>query len=270
MVSVVIPAYGHAPYLPEAVHSALRAREVREILLVDDGSSDGTAEVVERLARAHPGRVRDLGNREGTNRGAHARLNELVEAASEEWVAVLNSDDVFLPGRFGVIERFLGESVSFLCGDLLILDEEGAVIGRKRGALDPEYPFPSEEAVVRKVREGELLELLASQNFVATTSNMVFRKALHERVGGFRAFRYVHDWDFALRASALGGGRYVPHFLTAYRLHGGNTIRDAGAGTAGEVRAMLRSFFEDFPELRERAAVERALRSNRYLDPGAR
>ena len=71
------------------------------------------------------------------------------------------------------------------------------------------------------------MDLLDEQNYLITTSNMVFRKSLHARVGGFRPYRYVHDWDFALRAMLLGRGAYIRRFLTAYRIHSHNTILES-------------------------------------------
>jgi hypothetical protein len=95
---------------------------------------------------------------------------------------------------------------------------------------------------------------------------MVFTRSLHAEIGGFRALRYVHDWDFALRAAARGGVRVLPQFLSSYRVHAANTIKEARSGVAGEVRALLRDFLVDFPQFRDDARVIAGLRGNRYLD----
>ncbi|MGA2214369.1 MAG: glycosyltransferase family 2 protein, partial [Bryobacteraceae bacterium] len=104
MFSVVIPIYNHAKFVRQAIWSALRSPLVKEILVVDDGSKDGSHEIAAGLAAAHS-RVRDLTPPSGGNRGAPERLNELVERAQCEWIAVLNSDDVFVSGRFEAIVR---------------------------------------------------------------------------------------------------------------------------------------------------------------------
>jgi hypothetical protein len=67
----------------------------------------------------------------------------------------------------------------------------------------------------------------------------VFRKSLHARLGGFRPYRYVHDWDFALRAMQLGRAAYIRRFLTAYRIHSGNTIQENEVKARAETKAML-------------------------------
>jgi len=269
MYSVVIPVHDHAPYLAAAVASALRSPLASEILLVDDGSRDGSAELVDRLAHGHPTRIRDLGSGESSNRGAPERLNQLVGAAREDWVAVLNSDDAFLPGRLETIQRSCGgNGGSFVYGHLLVADERGRIIGSKRSALHPEFPFPPAFDPEAMLKRGDHSELLANQNIVATTSNMVFTKRLHGEVGGFRDLRFVHDWDFALRASLLGQMVYLPQFLTLYRMHPSNTIKAPLANVAAEVLTFVRAILADFPELEAAPRFQAALQGNRYLELG--
>ncbi|MGQ9368524.1 glycosyltransferase family 2 protein [Azospirillum sp. ST 5-10] len=266
MFSVVIPVYNHRPYVLDGLVSALRSRLVSEVLVVDDGSRDGSAAFLERIAAPHGARVRDLTPPGGGNAGAHARLNQLVAAAAQPWIAVLNSDDAFLPDRFATAAmRVRRSAVDFVSGHILIMDEEGRPLGRKRGPLDPEYPFPPGLDVARLLAAGDLLPLLACQNFLATTSNMMFTKALWERVGGFADHRYVHDWDFALRAVALGTPAYVPLYLTRYRVHRANTISESTERVDRETTAVFQRFLADFPGLAARPEVAAALAGNRHV-----
>lgn len=268
MFSVVIPVYNHRPYVAEGLVSALRSRLVTEILVVDDGSRDGSAALLERLAAPHGGRVRNLTPPEGGNAGAHNRLNQLVEAASQPWIAVLNSDDAFLPERFAVAAmRVRKTAIDFLTGHILIMDEDGRPLGRKRGPLSPEFPFPAELDVSGLMAAGDLLPLLANQNIIATTSNMMFTKALWQRIGGFADYRYVHDWDFALRAIALGTPAYLPLYLTRYRVHISNTIRESTEAVDRETTKVFQCFFKDFPELAARPEVKLAISGNQHLLP---
>jgi glycosyltransferase involved in cell wall biosynthesis len=267
MFSVLVPVFEHAGYVTEAVISALRSPLVGEVLLCDDGSTDGSREVVARLAASHARRVRDLSDAMGgRNLGAAARLNQLARAAHGDWLAVLNSDDRFVPGRFEAVEVHVRRGdISFVFGHLLVMDERGRVTGTKKGILQPEYPFPSGIDVETEAARGEVLDLLASQNFIATTSNMVFTRALYERVGGFREFRYVHDWDFALRAALLGRARCIPQFLAIYRDHPRNTIKTRWASVSEEVRRVFGDLLAEFPELRDREGFRAALLGNGYL-----
>jgi glycosyltransferase involved in cell wall biosynthesis len=240
MFSVAIPIYNHAKFVRQAIWSALRCPLVQEILIVDDGSSDGSEKIAASLAMEHSGRVRNLTPPTGRNRGAHNRLNELVEQSQCEWVAVLNSDDAFVSGRFESIARDPAfPDCDFAFGNVLFMDERGALTGAKRGPLDFRVLSLPSFDLLRMVAERRFAELMCEQNYLITTSNMVFRKSLHARLGGFRPYRYVHDWDFALRAMQLGRAAYIRRFLTAYRIHSGNTIQENEVKARAETKAML-------------------------------
>jgi Glycosyl transferase family 2 len=209
-------------------------------------------------------RVRDLSEREPKNCGTHCRLNQLVKEARNDWVAVLNSDDLFVAGRFETIAaRCRRSEVDFIWGHLLIIDAEGDPIGMKRGLLEPEYLLPTELAAAWQ--DEELSDILASQNCIATTSNMVFKRSLHQRIGGFVNLRNCHDWAFALWAGVVGKPLYLPHFLSAYRVHGSNTISNNRTMSAPEVRVIFDRFQNRFPEFAARRRFQEWLATNRYL-----
>jgi glycosyltransferase involved in cell wall biosynthesis len=267
MFSALIPVYNHAEYVAAAVTSAIRSTLVSEILLVDDGSRDRSREIVSCLSRSMPSRIRDLTSTIKDNRGAHERLNQLVGAAQNEWVAILNSDDMFVPGRFETILACMkaDRKCDFIYGHLLIVNADGVVIGTKRGLEEPEYPHPFTGWSHADLALLPLNDLLANQNFIATTSNMIFKRSLHRRIGGFAPFRYAHDWAFALRAGVVGTPLYLPHFLTKYRVHSNNTIRAKKEEITAEVRVLFERFVAEYPDCMRRPAFRRALKENRYL-----
>lgn len=105
-VSVIIPVYNAAPFLEKAVESVLAQPEVREVLLVEDGSKDNSLSICETLVKRH-GRIRLLRHPNGENRGAGASRNLGIREASFPYIAFLDADDEYLPGRFkGVGEIF--------------------------------------------------------------------------------------------------------------------------------------------------------------------
>ena len=265
MFSVVIPIYNHARFLDEVVRSALRSPLVSEVLLLDDGSTDSSARTAAYLATTDR-RVRNLTPPGGQNRGAHYRLNELVDAARCDWIAVLNSDDFFVAGRF---ERMVADTSfarsDFVFGNILLMNEQGRLIGAKRGPFDTRTPFPASFDVAAMVNSGQLLELLSHQNFLGSTSNMVFSKKLHARVGGFYSYRYVHDWDFGIRAIAVGRPFYFQRFITTYRLHAGNTIAENTAKVNMESKDLLDRFVHDFPGISSRDLFRAGMELNPNL-----
>jgi GT2 family glycosyltransferase len=241
---------------------------VKEVLIADDGSTDGSRELIEGYVTGLSNKIRYIQDKAPLNIGAHARLNQLCKLATQPWIAVLNSDDEFGGGRFvnvAPLSKMYKNNAFF--GRIIIVDSYGREIGHKNPGQDLQFDVP--DSVRRSIgKEGfDWLHILLSQNVVATTSNLVFTKALFERIGGFRDYRYIHDWDFALRAAFLGELRCNPAMTTYYRLHGSNTIKEDGSKVDAEARKMFEQIFLEFKEsekLRDRV-VEEMLKSNQYL-----
>lgn len=99
MISVVIPTYNRKDYIERAILSVLnQTRQASEILVVDDASTDGTDQVMEHIISRFP----DAGIqflRSADNRGAQAVRNHGIRAARGEWIALLDSDDEWLPNH---------------------------------------------------------------------------------------------------------------------------------------------------------------------------
>lgn len=98
-VSVVVPVHNAERFIEAALRSALAEPEVGEVLVIDDGSSDRSREISERLAAAEP-RVRLLQHPDGRNHGASASRNLGIRSANLPFIAFLDADDRYLPGRF--------------------------------------------------------------------------------------------------------------------------------------------------------------------------
>ena len=265
MFSVVIPVYNHKPFVEEAVASAAGSELVTEILLVDDMSSDGSAELIERFPRRFGPRIRILRDTHRANKGAHQRLNQLCATAVSPWISILNSDDVCTPDRFALAREMAARGCSFITGAATLIDDRGAVIGAKRGNLDPDYPLPAELESADLNAELNLLRVLCSENILLTTSNMIFTKDLFQKLDGFRDLRYCHDWDFALRACLIGrpGFSHLP--LTCYRIHPANTIQEPTPHVDGEVIRLFSRLFEAYPWITEDRVAVAALKGNRHL-----
>lgn len=266
MFSALIPVFNHERYIYEAIHSCIVDALVTEILIVDDASHDRSVEIIESFSE-HP-KVRILDNG-GMNKGAHNRINQLCRAATNDWLAVLNSDDAFVPHRFQLARQIIREvDPALITGSISIMDEGSKIIGRKRGPADPEYAFP--KGLKDGRHQSSFLAMLLNQNFVATTSNMIFSRQLFEKLGGFRDYRYIHDWDFALRAYVTDVCHFSPAALTKYRVHSNNTIKENPLFVDGEITRMFADLFLEFgPKLKgQQPAI--ALRGNTHLDFGAR
>jgi len=213
--SVIVPLYNHARYVVDAVRSALDQGSVlREVVVVDDGSTDSSAETLLAACRGDPRLV----FWSQPNRGAHAAINAGLLRATGEVLAILNSDDVYAPGRLGRLVAVLDAEpeTDLVATGLRFIDADGSAVA------NPWY-----EEVLRFLHaSGDLGTALVNGNFVMTTSNLAFRRGLLERTGLFAPLRYAHDLDFMLRALALGHRFAVltDEPLLSYRLHAANTI----------------------------------------------
>jgi len=98
-VSVIIPVYKAEAFVEKAVRSALSHPEVKEILLVEDGSADGSLDVCKQLAQNHV-EVQVLQHPHGINKGAGASRNLGIKNATQEYIAFLDADDYYTAIRF--------------------------------------------------------------------------------------------------------------------------------------------------------------------------
>ena len=140
MASVIIPSFNHAQFIEEAVRSVLcQTHELLELIIVDDGSTDDSVEVLRGIRDPRMRIVRQQ------NQGAHAAINNGFALATSEILCILNSDDTFHPRR---IERALKvfreePDAKLVCSWINTVDTSGKSLGIKRGWLDAEpWPLP--------------------------------------------------------------------------------------------------------------------------------
>ncbi len=237
-VSVVMPVFDHARFLPRTL-ATLRAqtRLPDELVVVDDGSSDGSAEVVAAFARTAPFPVTLLRQ---PNAGAGRALNRGLALARGKTIALLNSDDGYAPERLERMCAALAPGVALAFSGVALIDDEdrpadGAYARLLRQRIDEAEAGPG------------LLRALVRHNVAMSTGNLVFRRALLAQTGGFAPLVVCHDWDFVLAASYATRFAFVREPLYRYRLHDANTF--AGRRVAGilEGERVLDAFFAQVP-----------------------
>jgi glycosyltransferase involved in cell wall biosynthesis len=207
-VSVVVPTRNRAELLPLTLRSALLQRDVElEVIVVDDGSDDDTANVV---ASIDDPRVRLV--RHDHPRGVSAARNSGIAAARGRWLALLDDDDVWAPDKLTsqLAAARQDKRAWVYTGDVSV-DGELQVTG---GA--PPHTPP------------QVMEALRRHNAVpAGASNVVATADLFSRAGRFDPDLHNNeDWDMWLRLASHGPPACVPRPLVAYRLHPGNTSRN--------------------------------------------
>jgi glycosyltransferase involved in cell wall biosynthesis len=235
-VSVVIPSYNHARFLQEAIGS-VQAQTLSdlEIIVIDDGSTDGSFDLVQNLATED----RRIVALRQANAGSHATINRGVRMARAPWIAILNSDDRWAPNR---LEKMLAAAEStgaqFLFSDMQLIGGDG------RAIKDPHHWWNATIDTYRaRVRDHGLADGLLYGNLTVSTSNFLFRQELFQEIGPFRHFRYNLDWDFALRCILHCPDQCLylaDDKLLDYRLHGDNTILQGMPGAAVEATQIQR------------------------------
>jgi len=203
LVSAVIPTYNHAALAPDAVESALAQTWPRvEVIVVDDGSTDDT---LARLAR-FGGRITVLRQE---HRGPAVARNAGIRASRGEWIAFLDSDDLWMPEKIArcvaALEGAPNAGVAYTAVRIHELDT-----GRR-------YPLP------QYTMSGNLARDLFLECKGVNTSTLVVRRAALDKVGLFdEEFFRAQDWDLMVRLAEQYGYVHVPEILTDRRLHAGS------------------------------------------------
>jgi hypothetical protein len=203
-VSVLMPVRNGERFLAEAVESVLgQSFSDLELVVVDDGSTDSTPEILGEIARSDS---RVVVHRRQPGRNLAEVLNLAAELSRAPLLARLDADDVALPERLRLQVEFLDAhpEVALLGGQALMIDEAGREFGRA------EYPL----------HDDELKQALQTGNPFVHPAVAIRRQAF-EAVDGYRVdFDYAEDLDLWLR---LAEGRQVanlPEVLVRYRIHG--------------------------------------------------
>lgn len=257
LCSVVVPVYNHAAFIEEALLTCQQPG-VAEIIAIDDGSTDDSASVLNEMKQRIP-TLRVLASG-GENSGAPARLNQLISTARHETIAVLNSDDGFAEGRIHRMLRRMSSDCQFVAGGVEVFNADGVirnVLAADLGGF-PESAYCRAQGIDISRGGEELIRALLVRNFLLTTSNLVFSKTLFQSIGGFRDYRFVHDWDFSLRALLAGNGCFVDTICTRYRVHARNTIAVQWKTVQEESTRMFRQLLKEHPVI-DRIADSRAL-----------
>ena len=202
-VSVLMPVYNAEPYLAEAVESIQGQTFADfEFLIVDDGSTDRSHDLLERYA-ASDARLR-LTSRPNT--GYTVALNELLRSATGEFVARMDADDVALPQRLARQVDYLRAHHDVVCVGTAVHLIDGA--GR---FLRDGHPGMDHEAIQRLALAGDC---------PLNHPSVMMRRAAVEGVGGYHAeFEPAEDLDLWLRLGEVGRLTNLPEVLMKYRQH---------------------------------------------------
>ena len=201
MVSVIVPVYNGERYLGSALQSIFEQDyHPFEVIVVDDGSVDGSADV----AKSFDG-IRYIYQ---TNQGNAAALNAGIEAAQGEFIAFLDADDMWVPNKLRLQVGYLIEQPDI-----------GCTIGRMQNFLDPGV-----------TESPQTKSVLLDREYIGLMT-LVTRKTVFEHVGGFDpSYRIGADCDWVIRARDAGIViEVLPEILLHRRIHDSNLSSDIPA-----------------------------------------
>ena len=208
-MSVIIPTYNRAKYIAETIESVLSQTYTNlEIIVIDDGSTDNTKEVVSKYVP----RIQYVW-KENSERGASRNYG--LQLAKGEFISFLDSDDLWLPNKIeedlNVFEKYPSASVVY--SDVILIDSAGKYL----------------KPLKRKSYSGRVTERLLQGNFIIMAAHLV-RTELVRKFGGFieeRELSGSEDWEMWVRLSTITDFIYLPKVTAKYRSHAANTMSNA-------------------------------------------
>jgi len=230
-ISVIIPTYNYGRFLREAIDSALvQTCPALEIIVVDDGSTDETS----RILAGYGDRIRTICQE---NQGVGAARNAGIAAARGEYLAFLDSDDIWTPKK---LER---QIALFAADPDLGLVHCGAESFDNQGKI----------SVLLSGMQGWVASDLLRLNrevITAPGSSILVPKCIAEEMGGFDpVLQPSEDWDFCYRVSVRYRVGFVPEVLLRYRLHGSGIHLNISRMERGMLMALEKAFQSSDPDV---------------------
>ncbi|KAM3094097.1 glycosyltransferase family 2 protein [Phormidesmis sp. 146-35] len=207
LVSVIVPAYNAAAFIERTLTSILtQTYQNLEVIVVDDGSQDSTAEIVDRLSKTDE-RILLVKQQ---NAGVAAARNRAIQLAKGELIAPIDADDLWYPHNLEKQVQCLlasPKSVGLVYSWSIDIDEQDQQTGGFHAA---------------KI-EGNVFQTLLCHNFLGNASATLIKAGCFEKVGGYNCqlkaqnAQGCEDWDLYLRIAEGYEFRAVPEFLVGYR-----------------------------------------------------
>lgn len=228
-VSVVIPSYNCAKYLPEAINSVLKQSfRNYEIIVVDDGSTDNTKEIL----NSFNGKIKYLFQQ---NSGHSIARNNAISKASGKYVAFLDADDIWLPNKLMEQIEFLDAApdVGMVHSNIIFIDENGKHMN---------YPMRN-----NKFLSGKIFNYLLTRKAHISSPTVVIRKECLDKIGLFdeNLTRLgSEDRDLWLRITKEYEVKYLDKPLAYYRIRKNSQSSNSEKMFLGRLYTLKKIFYK--------------------------
>jgi alpha-1,3-rhamnosyltransferase len=254
-VTVAMPVFNHERYVQEAIQSVIdQSYKNIELMIIDDGSFDASAKVVESMRVVCERRFARFSFISRPNRGVSATLNEILNWSEADYFAPIASDDRWMHEKTSLQVRYLegNPSCPAVFANVQIINASGAVIQEPR--LPPaSYVFP---------------DILTQKYYLPSISNL-HRSEILRNIGGFCEVSAIEDWDLYLRITEGGSALFrLGNVLAAYRRHGHNTSRNLELMHAERMKILFR--YKDHERYSEAKSRVHATAADDFANNGDR
>jgi alpha-1,3-rhamnosyltransferase len=260
LISVIMPSYNHAQYVVYALDSVLREDYPnKEIVIIDDGSTDNCAEVIQHWIDQHANKI-SVNFKSRPNKGLLFTLNELLDAAKGNYIALLASDDAFCNNGLARRMQLLQQTKKMVAVcDCRVINNEG-VITHQSWMKD----VMKRDVSVYKTEEGIMKEVLT--NPAISGPVLLIDRSVYKKIGKYPKDLFAEDWFFYQRCAAYRYIAYSDEIVSEYRRHDENTSSIDTSKTKHLTKSIIKTFWMNwwlFPGLRMKAlALKQLIRWN--------
>jgi glycosyltransferase involved in cell wall biosynthesis len=253
-LSVVIPTYNRGQYIGEAIESVLaQTRPADEIIVVDDGSTDNTEHVLSKYSRYITKYIKQ------PNSGPAAARNRGVREASGEFIAFLDSDDIWVQNKTEMEMEWFAKNKHL---DLVFCHISNFQENDEKEILEIRNPRIEKYLVDNASDLKEIFNCLIGEKVIGTSSGVIVRRSCFDRVGPFdESLRIAEDLDWWLRAARTCRFGFVNAVLVRRRRHPGNLVNDWVATTEAYLRVLrkLATTESNLPAVTKRLIYEKTM-----------
>ena len=229
-ISVIIPSYNRKNYIKESIES-IRAQSYQdfEIIVVDDGSTDGTLDIL----KDYGSEIHLIQQKHGER--AMAR-NKGIEESKGDYIAFLDSDDIWLPEKLSLQLEVMESSAQVVCvyGSCLRMDEKSR-------------PLPTAQRQ-KKGYSGDVFLKLLKRNFVPSPTPLIRRSCFEKSCRFNTKYALYEDWACWLQIAKMGDFHFIPQALASYRVHPKQSVKLASPEVIeNSTLSVLEDTFTQFP-----------------------
>ena len=237
-VCVVAPSYNHEQFIKQCLESIInqiRDNYDLDLIVIDDASTDETAKIAREFLRNKYVKkaLRNVDIIENkVNMGSHVNYNKAIDMTSADVIHFMNTDDWIEPNRVKAVVDVYRDALKQSAGEyfwgfgkVLLVDENNQPIS---GDGFWQYLTHVIDYSVRNLPSASFH--LLKDNLAISTGNIFTSSIFAKKIGGFNDYKYVHDWDFALRCILFSEPAILdtPRSAYMYRHHPGNSFRKLG------------------------------------------